>query len=149
MGDAPPHDPEPRTNTTLLQIVQAASQTPEKRILPVQIAGDPVTNAFFRSLAAGTGAPMLQVADANGVVDAIMNGINLISGIAPSIYVEGQSEIPGWDPVTGTWDPETHNIGLDPLFIAGHYLSQTASGQLEQSPAVDAGSDTAGAHRSG
>ncbi|MFH1138559.1 MAG: InlB B-repeat-containing protein [Pseudomonadota bacterium] len=35
------------------------------------------------------------------------------------------------------------NIDEDPLFSGGYYLSQTASGQGAQSPAVDAGGDTA------
>ena len=37
----------------------------------------------------------------------------------------------------------TDNLDEDPLFVGGYYLSQTASGQLNQSPAVDAGDDTA------
>jgi hypothetical protein len=139
MGDAPPHDPEPLTNLTMLDIVQMASQQPGKRIFPVQVRNDRITATYFRNLAGGTGGPMLQVMDANGVVDAIMRGVDLIMMGAPSIHVDPGAQIPGWDAPTQTWDPVTGNISEDPLFIAGYYLSQTASGQLVQSPAVDAG----------
>jgi hypothetical protein len=145
MGDAPPHDPEPFTNLTMVNVVDMASQTPDKRIFPVQVGNEPVTAAYFRNLAGGTAGPMLQVVDANGVVDAIMTSINLIAGGAPSIHVDPGAKIPGWDAAARTWDPNNHNMSEDPLFVAGYYLSQLASGQTEQSPAVDAGSNTAGA----
>ena len=35
------------------------------------------------------------------------------------------------------------NLSDDPLFVASYYLSQTAAGQSQTSPAVDAGSDSA------
>lgn len=49
----------------------------------------------------------------------------------------------GWPDPVGTYG----NVSLDPLFFTGpegaYYLSQTASGQAVDSPAVDAGSDSA------
>ncbi|MCH7840064.1 MAG: hypothetical protein IID38_07495, partial [Planctomycetes bacterium] len=53
------------------------------------------------------------------------------------------SLIQGWDGSLGG----VGNFGADPLFVPGpagdYYLSQTAAGQGVDSPAVDAGSDTA------
>ncbi|MCH7846416.1 MAG: right-handed parallel beta-helix repeat-containing protein, partial [Acidobacteria bacterium] len=39
--------------------------------------------------------------------------------------------------------PGTGNISSDPLFVSGYYLSHIAAGQGSDSPAIDAGSDTA------
>ncbi|MCH8130678.1 MAG: right-handed parallel beta-helix repeat-containing protein, partial [Acidobacteria bacterium] len=39
--------------------------------------------------------------------------------------------------------PGTGNISSDPLFVSGYYLSHLAAGQGSDSPAIDAGSDTA------
>ena len=39
--------------------------------------------------------------------------------------------------------PGTGNLSSDPLFVNGYYLSHIAAGQGSDSPAIDAGSDTA------
>ncbi|MBN1592443.1 MAG: right-handed parallel beta-helix repeat-containing protein [Candidatus Coatesbacteria bacterium] len=43
----------------------------------------------------------------------------------------------------GSCAGEQNNISEDPLFLGGYYLSQTAAGQSEQSPCVDAGNYSA------
>ena len=49
--------------------------------------------------------------------------------------------------ISAAWDPNTHNIDEDPLFVTGplgdHYLSHIGAGQAEDSPCIDAGSDLA------
>jgi len=46
-----------------------------------------------------------------------------------------------------SWDPNTHNIDGDPLFVTGalgnHYLSHIGAGQAADSPCIDEGSDLA------
>ncbi|MFC1795258.1 nidogen-like domain-containing protein, partial [Planctomycetota bacterium] len=67
------------------------------------------------------------------------------------IYIEDGSTVAGWAPDDSTfpldpnapndpWDPATNNIAEDPIFVAGYYLSQIASGQDFDSPSVDIGS---------
>ncbi|NLF77438.1 MAG: VWA domain-containing protein, partial [Chloroflexi bacterium] len=145
IGDGPPHDPEPPTGNTLATVVNAASLSPSKRIFAVQIGADPLTSVYYTSLAGGTGGAVTHAADALGLAAAVIENIELITHVAPSIYVSDLSRLPGWDASAGTWDEASGNIGEDPLFIAGYYLSQTASGQGRQSPAVDAGSGPADA----
>ncbi|MBN2559406.1 MAG: right-handed parallel beta-helix repeat-containing protein [Phycisphaerae bacterium] len=62
------------------------------------------------------------------------------------ILVDSGSPSVTYCDVQGGW-PGEGNIDADPLFVLGpggcNYLSQTASGQAEQSPCLDAGSDTA------
>ena len=145
IGDGAPHDPEPPTGYTLASVVNAASQTPSKRIFAVQAGVDPVTAVYFTSLAGGTGGALTRAADPLELGDAVLQSIDLISQVAPAIYVSDLSRLPGWNASDGTWDEATGNIGKDPLFIAGYYLSQTESGQGRQSPAVDAGSGLASA----
>jgi hypothetical protein len=77
-------------------------------------------------------------ADVNGV--AAVQDSTRVTKSAPSVYVSAGSKLPGWDTRDGTWDTATGNFGEDPLFIAGYYLSQRASGQTQDSPAVEAGS---------
>jgi hypothetical protein len=145
IGDGPPHDPEPPTGYTLSTVVNAASQSPSKRIFAVQIGQDPLTSVYYTSLAGGTGGALTRASNALGLAAAVTQSIELITHVAPSIYVSDQSRLPGWDAAAATWDEATGNIDEDPLFIAGYYLGQTASGQGRQSPAVDAGSGPANA----
>ena len=63
---------------------------------------------------------------------------------APSINVEPDCTLIGWDADTNSWDPLSHNITSDPCFVDGpdgsYYLSQTAAGQTTNSNCVDTGS---------
>ncbi|MBP7051627.1 MAG: S8 family serine peptidase [Phycisphaerae bacterium] len=70
----------------------------------------------------------------------------------PPIYIGADCELNGWlaaeTATYPTWDStlwgaDAGVIVADPCFISGYYLSQTAAGQDSQSPAVDAGSDSA------
>ncbi len=144
VGDAPPHALEP-TGYDLASVAEAATLTPSKRIFAVQIGNDTTTAAYFRTLVGGAGGALIQVEDANDIVAGLMDSIHLVTDNAPAIYVSDKSSLPGWNATEAVWDPSTGNIGADPLFIAGYYLSQTASGQSQQSPAVDAGSGSASA----
>ncbi|MCF7972370.1 MAG: right-handed parallel beta-helix repeat-containing protein [Phycisphaerae bacterium] len=56
-----------------------------------------------------------------------------------AFLIQDTTRIKGWDATTRQWDPSTHNINANPLFVMGYYLSQTDAGQLVQSPCVDAG----------
>ncbi|MBN1592748.1 MAG: right-handed parallel beta-helix repeat-containing protein [Candidatus Coatesbacteria bacterium] len=59
------------------------------------------------------------------------------------VYVGYSSSITiTYSDIEGGWEGEG-NIDEDPLFVDGYYLSQTAAGQNEQSPCVDAGDDDA------
>ena len=140
VGDDPPHDPEPPTGYIAADVVQAALETPSKRIFTVQVGDDPVSSIYFGSLAGGAGGALLRAADANEVVETVLDSIDMITGVAPPIYVSDGSKLPGWDAVASAWAPDTNNIDADPLFIAGYYLTQT---QTDRSPAVDAGSGSA------
>ena len=139
MGDAPPHDPEPFTGYTLEDIAAAAGGAEPKRIVPLLIGGEPVASSYFRGLANETGGVVLQAAGAAQVVEALMQAIELMSRIPAPIYV-GNGCILNWDPNTFAWDPNSHNIDEDPLFIAGYYLSQLDANQPAESNCVDGGS---------
>ena len=76
------------------------------------------------------------------MVGALLDAIDLISRIPDPIYV-GTNCILNWNPNTFAWGPNSHNIDEDPLFIADYYLSQIDSGQLADSPCVNAGSGDA------
>jgi hypothetical protein len=140
IGDAPPHDPEPTTDYTLAQVIAAANAGASKKIFAIPVDGHPITTAYFTSLAEGTGGAVPEAADATEVVDAVMEAISLVWRPPLSIYIEEDCRLNWWNADSNTWEPDSHNIGEDPLFIAGYYLSQKASGQLVDSPAVDAGS---------
>ncbi len=56
-----------------------------------------------------------------------------VQGGAAGVHVE-QGATLNW---------QAGNISADPLFVSSYYLSQTASGQAKNSPAVDAGSTSA------
>ena len=62
------------------------------------------------------------------------------------IYVQSGTVTATYCDIQGRW-PGEGNIDADPLFVIGpfgnYYLSQTAAGQEQDSPCVDAGSDTA------
>jgi hypothetical protein len=80
----------------------------------------------------------VQAANAGEVVGALMNVIDLISQIPDPILVNTGS-ILNWNHSTFAWDPDSHNIDEDPLFVEGYYLSQIAAGQSVDSNCVDAG----------
>ncbi|MGD8499622.1 MAG: right-handed parallel beta-helix repeat-containing protein, partial [Phycisphaerales bacterium] len=140
IGDAPPHDPEPNTDYTLADVIAAANAGASKSIFAIPVDGHPITTAYFTSLAEGTGGAVPEAADATEVVDAVMEAISLVWRPPLSIYIEENCRLNWWNADSNTWEPDSHNIAEDPLFIAGYYLSQRASGQLVDSPAVDAGS---------
>ncbi|MHC4543549.1 MAG: right-handed parallel beta-helix repeat-containing protein, partial [Planctomycetota bacterium] len=148
IADAPPHAPEPFTGYTLYDIAAAATTGPAPiRIIPIVTGfgvGNPMVESYLNGLAAGTGGVMLQAIDPAELFDAIMQAIYLVSRVGPMIYVEDGCILDGWDwnPDTNSWDPNaaSYNIAEDPLFVAGYYLSHTATGQLVDSPCIDAGS---------
>jgi len=127
-----------------VDVARAALQPPSKRIFAVQVGDDPQTALYFGSVTAGAGGALLTAEDANDVVETAFESIGMITNPAPSIYVSETSRLPGWDGETEQWDSNTDNMGQDPLFIAGYYLSQEVAGQTVQSPAVDVGSGLAG-----
>jgi hypothetical protein len=151
IGDAPPHDPEQVVGYTLSDIVAMASKGPNKRIYTFQIGEYPATEAYFNALAGYTDGAAVQALDPNEPNDmtaattAVVNAVRPLTRRGTSIYVQPGSQLPGWDPIPGIWDPDSHNLAADPLFVAGYYLSQTEAGQQRQSPAVDAGSGPADA----
>ncbi|MBN1592442.1 MAG: right-handed parallel beta-helix repeat-containing protein, partial [Candidatus Coatesbacteria bacterium] len=90
--------------------------------------------------------------DANGLfIDNPSNnsfwGTTLENSILWSngVDVDGMmcSKISHCDIEDGDCEGDSGNFSEDPLFVDGYYLSQTASGQSQQSPCVDAGSDSA------
>ena len=145
VGDAPPHDPETPYGYTTSDVAEAATRTPSKRIFTVQIGDNPTTDTVLpvhrRRRRGRHDAGGRRQRRGAGVLEAI----RLITTVAPSIYVSDGSILPGWDAEEGVWDAGTGNLGADPMFVAGYYLSQTAAGQARQSPAVDAGNGPAGA----
>ncbi|MHC4750527.1 MAG: right-handed parallel beta-helix repeat-containing protein [Planctomycetota bacterium] len=140
IGDAPPHEPEPTTDYTLDGVIAAANTGATKNIFAIPVDGHPTTVSYFNGIAEGTGGAVLEATDASEVVDAVMEAIGLVWRPPISIYIEEDCEVDWWYPDSNSWDPDSNNIAEDPLFIAGYYLSQIASGQLVQSPCVDAGS---------
>jgi len=143
--DAAAHDPEPPTSLTLSNVVTAASVDPSKRIFTVQVGNDPVASIQLSSLAGASGGVTVRAADETEVVEAVLEALSLITKVAPSIFIDEGSKLPGYDQAGDTFDPIQGNIQEDPLFIAGYYLSQVEAGQGRQSPAVDAGSGPADA----
>ncbi|MHC4497499.1 MAG: right-handed parallel beta-helix repeat-containing protein, partial [Planctomycetota bacterium] len=72
----------------------------------------------------------------------------ILSAISSPVHVEDNCTLNGdiifdWDPNSYSWSPDSYNIDADPCFIAGYYLSHTATGQEANSPCVDTGSDLA------
>ncbi len=119
--------------------------SPSKRIFTVQIGNDPLASLYLSSLAGATGGATVRAADATELADAVIEALSLITRVAPSIFIDAGSRLPGYDPNGGVFESDTGNIQEDPLFIAGYYLSQIEAGQGQQSPAVDAGSGPADA----
>lgn len=73
---------------------------------------------------------------------------SIVWGNSPEqIYDAGTASTIIYNDVQGGYTGGTGNIDADPCFVSGsfgdYYLSQIASGQLVDSPCVDAGSDTA------
>ncbi|MHC4498678.1 MAG: InlB B-repeat-containing protein, partial [Planctomycetota bacterium] len=139
IGDAPPHEPEPTTGYTLDGVIAAATAGAPKKIFAIPVDGHPTTTGYFTSLAEGTGGAVPEAADATEVVDAVMEAISLVWRPPLSIYIEEDCKLNWWNTDSNSWELDSHNIGEDPLFIAGYYLSQIASGQVVDSPCVDAG----------
>ncbi|UCC64114.1 MAG: right-handed parallel beta-helix repeat-containing protein, partial [Anaerolineae bacterium] len=84
----------------------------------------------------------------NNIIVSNTYGLRTDGSITPTIgfndaWGNGTANYRGWPDPVGTQG----NLSLDPLFLAGpgggYYLSQRASGQAVDSPAVDAGSDSA------
>jgi parallel beta-helix repeat protein len=84
----------------------------------------------------------------NNIIVSNVYGLRTDGSITPTIsfndvWGNGTANYSGWPDPVGTYG----NLSLDPLFFTGpeggYYLSQTASGQAVDSPAVDAGSDSA------
>ncbi|MGA2171540.1 MAG: right-handed parallel beta-helix repeat-containing protein [Sedimentisphaerales bacterium] len=142
MGDAPPHSPEPFTNYVLKDITDAADSNNPVHVIPVAIGGASDVTSAFRSIAVGTGGTLIEATDANEVVGAIMQAINLLSQIPSPIFVDVNSTL-DWNSLTYSWLPGNHNINADPCFVASYYLCQIAAGQDVNSPCVDTGSDSA------
>ncbi len=140
MADAPPHDPEPFTDYTIGDIVDAAGGIEPKHIVPVLIGQDPEAGNYFRSLAGETGGTVLQAAGAEEVVGALIDAIDLLSRVPDPIVIDANCVF-NWDPNDYEWDPGSHNIDEDPCFVAGYFLSQFAAGQPFESNCVDGGSD--------
>jgi predicted outer membrane repeat protein len=138
LTDAPPHDPEPYTNYVLNDIITAANGSNPIHIMPVVIRGDPAAEDALRPVAVGTGGTLIPATDSNAVPAAVLDAIGLFSQIATPIFIETGSAI-NWDSNT-FWDPNSHNINADPLFIGGFFLSQIAAGQISDSPCVNTGS---------
>jgi subtilisin family serine protease len=141
MGDAQPHDPEPFTNYTLGDIVEAAdvNGVEPKRIMSLLVGEDANAAGYFASLASRTGGTVLQVTGAEQVAQALLDAIDLISTVPDPIFVDVNCTL-NWDPNGHIWDANSYNIDEDPCFVAGYYLSQVLAGQDVESPCVDSGS---------
>jgi hypothetical protein len=67
--------------------------------------------------------------------------------VSKPIYVEKGCILEGWHDLDQKWDPETFNLGVDPLFVGElegvYFLSEIAAGQVKDSPCLNAGSDQA------
>ena len=148
LTDAPPHDPEPYTNYVRNDIITAATGENPIHIIPVVIRGDPTAENALGPIAVGTGGQLILATDSNAVSAAVLNVIGLLSQVPTPIYIGPNGTINwGWDPNDPNipiWEPNSHNINADPLFINGFFLSQVAAGQpAPNSPCVDAGSANA------
>ncbi|MGA2092683.1 MAG: S8 family serine peptidase [Sedimentisphaerales bacterium] len=139
MGDAPPHDPEPYTDYTLNDIATAATGPNPVHVMPILIGNATDATAAFTSIATATGGTVVQAADANAVVGAVLQAVGLMKQIPTPIFVDVNCVI-NWDPCTMQWEPGSGNINADPCFVAGYFLSQIPAGQPVTSPCVDTGS---------
>jgi hypothetical protein len=139
MGDAPPHDPEPYTDYTLNDIATAAMGRNPVHVMPILIGNAADATTAFTSIATVTGGTVVQAADANAVVGAVLQAVSLMKVIPAPIFVDVNC-VTNWDPCTMQWEPGSGNINADPCFVAGYFLSQIPAGQPVTSPCVDAGS---------
>ncbi|MCK5174691.1 MAG: choice-of-anchor L domain-containing protein, partial [Planctomycetes bacterium] len=107
------------------------------------------------NLSPGTHHIKLAIADA---LDTILDSAVFIQagsfsdtlGSGPPILSENPDSLPGWNPASRfgdpnmvVWDPNSYNINTNPLFSRSYYLSHIATGQIADSPAIDAGSGLA------
>jgi parallel beta-helix repeat protein len=147
MADIGPMHPEVNTNYVHGDVIAAANNESIdifSVLVGSHFARTIRDEVLFTYLAEDTGGAYFEVVNANEVVDAILTAIRLIQAQrSNAIFVDNGCSVSGWDPNTETWDPNTNNIGVDPNFIAGYYLSQIAAAQSLDSPCVDAGSDDA------
>ena len=146
VGDVPPHDPETPSGYTLGHRGRSGDpESPSKRVFTLQIGNDPTTTAVLpghrrhhrRAAWCRWRTPTTRS-------PAVLEGVILdYEGRAADLRVGRLRFCPAGTPQEGVWQPSTGNLGADPMFVAGYYLSQTAAGQARQSPAVDAGSGPA------
>ncbi len=78
MGDAPPHDPEPFTNYTMDDVIDAAQSGDPVVVFPIAVGSSHVPS-YSQTLADGTGGQAFAAATADEVVDAIMAAIATIA----------------------------------------------------------------------
>lgn len=106
MCDAPPHDPEPFTGYTALDVITAAINADPVHIYPIQIGG-PVEK--MQELAEGTGGSVFTAVNADEVVDAIIDAIREIKSKpvadANGPY-EGYVNVPITLDATDSYDPD-------------------------------------------
>lgn len=87
--------------------------------------------------------------------EAVLHDCVITGNITPALWLDGGGDPQFhhncvWGNPDGNWgnlpDPTGYagNIGEDPLLVEGHHLSQTASGQPQDSPCVNSGSVPAG-----
>lgn len=88
MSDAPPHDPEPYTDYTLQDVVDAAMALDPAIIYPILVGSDAITRPYFEAMAEETGGELFDAADAGEVVEAIMAAIEATFN-APTAEVNG------------------------------------------------------------
>jgi hypothetical protein len=149
IGDAQPKDPEPHSGLTLDDIIAAATMgVAPIKIFPIVTGygvGNPTLESYFGGLADGTGGVLLEASDPSLVVEGIMTAISMIRGMSgPPIYVEELCTLQWWNADSNSWDPNSHNIGEDPNFVTGYYLSQPVIRRQDPlSPCVDTGSGDA------
>ena len=75
MGDAPPHDPEPFTGTTLEDVSTAAFNVDPAIIHGIVIGNDPNTLASFSRLAEETKGKVFTALDASAILAALLDAI--------------------------------------------------------------------------
>ncbi|MHC4499105.1 MAG: InlB B-repeat-containing protein, partial [Planctomycetota bacterium] len=139
IGDAPPHDPEPYTEFTLGDVVSAA-RAKSINIYSIPIGADSETVGPFSTLAVLTGGEVTRVAEGGQVGEAVQAVVTLVMRTAPPIHVEDGCTLSGYLAESESWTSDSNNIGEDPQFVFGYYLSQIAAGQEVNSPCVDTGS---------
>jgi len=113
-----------------------------------EFEGSGVSEAFLDSNPAGLVNGSRNSTVPGRYIFSVLRGALDIEFMDIPVYVEDGSTIDGWeagDPL----DPSApsgltnYNIAKDPVFVAGYYLGQIASGQKFDSPCVDIGSANA------